>query len=136
MDSEKKSFFARLVDFFDARNRFALLGFSIVCEIFGATTMKLSDGFSVPVYTACTVLAYVFSLGVFTFALKRLPLGLAYGIWGGIGTAATALIGVVLWGEPFGWTTCVGLTLIVGGIVLLNKGDAAASGEGSGEDGV
>ena len=109
--------------FFDAKNRFALLAFSIACEVFGATMMKLADGFTVPTYSVLTALAYIVSLGVFTFALKRIPLGLAYGIWGGTGTAATAVIGVVFWNEPFGWTTCLGIALVAGGIVLLNKGD-------------
>lgn len=116
----------RLTRFFDARNKFALLAFSIVCEVFGATMMKLADGFTVPVYSVLTAVAYIVSLGVFTFALKRLPLGLAYGIWGGTGTAATAVIGIVFWNEPFGWATCLGIALVVGGIVLLNKGDGEA----------
>ena len=113
----------RLGEFFDRFNPFALLAVSIVLEVFGATMMKVSDGFTVPVPTLLSLTAYIVSFGIFTFALRRLPLGVAYGIWGGSGTVLTAIIGIVVWHDAFGWGTALGIALVVGGIVLLNKGD-------------
>ena len=113
----------RLGEFFDRFNPFALLAVSIVLEVFGASMMKLSDGFTVPAPTLLSLAAYVVSFGIFTFALRCLPLGVAYGIWGGAGTVLTAIIGIVAWHDAFGWGTALGIALVVGGIVLLNKGD-------------
>ena len=112
----------------DRIHPFVQLGVSIAFEVFGTTMMKLSEGFTVPLFAVLTVVAYVVSFGMLTFTLKHLPLGVVYGVWGGIGTVLTAAIGIVAWGDPFGWTTCVGIALIVGGVVLLNQGDREAKG--------
>jgi multidrug resistance protein EbrB len=37
-----------------------------------------------------------------------------------VGTALTALIGVLIWKDPFNMATLVGLVLIIGGVVLLH----------------
>ena len=105
------------------------LAIAIVFEVLGTTMMKLSNGFTDPLFTTLTLASYVVAFGSLTFALKKLPLGLAYGIWGGLGTAATAAIGIAFFGDPFGWGTCVGIALVVGGIVLLNQGSVDAAKE-------
>ena len=66
-------------------NPFILLSISITAEVCGTTAMKLSHGFSDPLFTAATIAAYVVAFSIFTIVLKKLPLGLAYGIWGGVG---------------------------------------------------
>lgn len=101
---------------------YVLLSVSIALEVFGTTMMKLSEGFTQPVFTVLTLAGYVVSFTLLTLTLKHLPLGLVYGIWGGVGTILTAVIGIAVWGDPFSWTTCVGIALIVGGVVLLNQG--------------
>lgn len=101
---------------------YALLSVSIVLEVFGTTMMKLSVGFTVPLFTMLTLMGYLVSFTLLTFTLKHLPLGLVYGIWGGVGTVLTAAIGIIAWGDPFNWITCVGIALVVGGVVLLNQG--------------
>ena len=101
---------------------YALLSVSIVLEVFGTTMMKLSVGFTVPLFTVLTLMGYLVSFTLLTFTLKHLPLGLVYGIWGGVGTVLTAAIGIIAWGDPFNWITCVGIALVVGGVVLLNQG--------------
>lgn len=101
---------------------YVLLSISIVFEVIGTTMMKLSEGFTVLGPSACTIVAYVVSFSIFVVVLKTVPLGLAYGIWGGAGTALTTLIGCVAWGEPFGLFTGLGLGLVVVGIYLMNAG--------------
>lgn len=106
----------------DRVHPYALLSVSIILEVFGTTMMKLSEGFSVPLFTALTLAGYLVSFTLLTFTLKHLPLGLVYGIWGGVGTVLTAAIGIIAWGDPFNIITCVGIALVVGGVVLLNQG--------------
>ena len=74
---------------------YALLSVSIVLEVFGTTMMKLSVGFTVPLFTVLTLMGYLVSFTLLTFTLKHLPLGLVYGIWGGVGTVLTAAIGII-----------------------------------------
>ena len=101
---------------------YALLAVSIVAEVFGTTMLKMSEGFTVLVPSLLVVVAYVISFGLFVFVLKHVPLGLAYGIWGGWGTVATTVIGCVIWSEPFSLYTGLGIALVVAGIVLMNAG--------------
>ena len=101
---------------------YVLLTVSIIAEVFGTTMLKLSEGFTVLLPTALVIVAYAISFGVFVFVLKHVPLGLAYGIWGGLGTVGTTIIGCVVWGEPFTLYTGLGMALVVGGIVLMNAG--------------
>lgn len=101
---------------------YALLAVSIVGEVFGTTMLKMSEGFTVLVPSLLVVVAYVISFGLFVFVLKHVPLGLAYGIWGGLGTVATTAIGCIVWNEPFSLYTGLGMVLVVGGIVLMNAG--------------
>ena len=101
---------------------FLLLGIAIVSEVTGATCLKASEGFTVMPFGLITAVCYIFSLGLLVVILKYLPLGLTYGIWGGIGSAATMAVGVAVWGDSFTPVTLLGLVLIVAGTYLLNKG--------------
>lgn len=101
---------------------YALLAVSIVLEVFATTMLKLSEGFTVALPATLTVVAYAASFSLFVIVLKKVPLGLAYGIWGGAGTVATTVIGCVLWGDPFSLFTGLGIALVVAGIYLMNAG--------------
>lgn len=101
---------------------FFLLGVAIVSEVTGATCLKASEGFTVMPFSLITAVCYIFSLSLLVVILKHLPLGLTYGIWGGIGSAATMAVGVAVWGDSFTPVTLIGLVLIVVGTYLLNKG--------------
>lgn len=103
-----------------------ILMIAVAIEVFGSTSMKLSCGFTVLPWGIAAVVGYFTSLALFTRILKYLPLGLAYGIWGGIGCVATTIIGCLLWGDPFTGLTAAALVFIIGGVVLMSKGDEEA----------
>ena len=88
-------------------------------EIGWAIGLKYTDGFSRPVPTLLTVASMVVSLGLLGLALKTLPVGTAYAVWTGIGALGTAILGMVLFGEPATAVRLACLGLIVGGIVGL-----------------
>lgn len=99
---------------------YAALAVSIVSEIFGTTMLKMSDGFTNLLPSAGVLVGYGLSFYCLSICLKTIPLSLAYAIWSGLGTALTALIGVLVWDDPFSLLTLAGLVLIIGGVVLLN----------------
>jgi quaternary ammonium compound-resistance protein SugE len=88
-------------------------------EVGWAIGLKYTDGFSRPVPTLLTVASMVISLGLLGLALKTLPVGTAYAIWTGVGALGTAILGIVLFGEPATALRLACLGLIVGGIVGL-----------------
>jgi quaternary ammonium compound-resistance protein SugE len=52
-------------------------------------------------------------------AVRTLPLGTAYAVWTGIGTVGTAMLGMVVLGEPVTMLRVVLIGLIVCGILGL-----------------
>ena len=103
---------------------YALLAVSIVLEVFATTMLKFSEGFTVMAPAMLTVVAYAASFSLFVIVLKKVPLGLAYGIWGGAGTVATTVIGCLVWSDPFSLFTGLGIALVVVGIYLMNAGSS------------
>ena len=104
------------------KSAYLYLAGAIVFELFGTTCLKASEGFTIPVFGIGVAVGYIVSLALMVYALRDLPLGLTYGIWGGVGTIAVAIIGLVGWGEPITPLMIGGIVLIVLGMILLNQG--------------
>ncbi len=104
------------------RPYFMLLAISIVSEVIATVSLKESEAFTVLGPSIVVVICYGIAISLLVVILRHLPLGLVYGIWGGIGTAATMIVGVIIWNDPFTPIMGVAVVLIVGGVYLLNKG--------------
>ncbi len=92
---------------------------AIVFEIAGTTFMKLSDGFEKLGPSIALVVCYAISFAALTLALKTVDIGVGYAIWSGMGTAAIAVIGVLLFGEVLSAERAFWIMLIVVGVVGL-----------------
>lgn len=100
-----------------------LLLLAIVFEVFGTTCMKLSEGFSKILPSILIFVFYAISFTVFTFALKKLDVSIAYAIWAGLGTALITIIGIFWFREPVNALKMASLILVVIGVVGLNLSD-------------
>ena len=101
---------------------FVLLGISIACEVTATISMKMAEGFTVLGPSIVTIAGYLASFILLVRILEHMPLGLVYGIWGGVGSALTVLVGVLVWHDPFTPLTALGLGLVVVGVYFLNTG--------------
>ncbi len=88
-------------------------------EVGWAVGLKYTEGFTRPWPTLWTVAAMIVSLTLLGLALRTLPLGTAYAIWTGTGTAGTVILGIWLFGEPADALRLACIGLIVAGIVGL-----------------
>jgi len=88
-------------------------------EVGWAIGLKYTQGFTRLVPTLFTAVSMVVSLGLLGLALKSLPVGTAYAVWTGIGTIGTAILGIILLGEPATVLRLLCIGLIVAGIVGL-----------------
>jgi len=61
----------------------------------------------------------VINLGLLGIAMKSLPVGTAYTIWVGVGAIGTAILVIVLLGEPANAERLLSLALILTGIIGL-----------------
>ena len=68
-------------------------------EVFWATFMKLSEGFTKPLYTVLTFAGMAASFLPLARATRTLPLGTAYAVWTGIGALGALIVGVIVFRE-------------------------------------
>jgi small multidrug resistance pump len=97
-----------------------ILLLAIVSEVVGTVALKASEGFARLGPTALVVVGYGLTFYLLGLALKQIPLGVAYAIWSGLGTAGAVLAGVLLWRESLNLAGVIGIALIVIGVLILN----------------
>ena len=90
-----------------------------ILEIFWATCLKLSNGFTVLKFSILTIIGMVFSFIFLAQATKILPLGTSYAIWTGIGALGSVIIGIILFKEVFTLPKVLFVTLLLIGIIGL-----------------
>jgi len=106
-------------------NSYVLLATAIICEVFGSSMLKVSNGFKRVFPSIGVILGMGLAFYSLSLALKTIPLGTAYGIWSGVGTALTAIIGVVIYKENFNRKKLLGLLLIIGGVIIMKLSGGA-----------
>ncbi len=94
-------------------------------EVAWAIGLKYTDGFTRLWPTVGTLAAMAISLGLLGLAMKSLPVGTSYAVWVGVGAVGTAILGIVLLGEPANTGRLLSLGLIVAGIVGLKLSSPA-----------
>jgi quaternary ammonium compound-resistance protein SugE len=90
-----------------------------LCEVGWAIGLKYTAGFTRLGPSAATLLTMTLSVILLGLATKSLPIGTAYAVWVGIGSAGTAILGMILFGESTHWPRLACLGLIVIGSVGL-----------------
>jgi quaternary ammonium compound-resistance protein SugE len=88
-------------------------------EIVWAVGLKHTHGFTRLLPSAITLTAMVLSIVLLARALRTIPVGTGYAVWTGIGAVGTALVGILVLGEPRGAGRLLALATIIGGIVGL-----------------
>lgn len=105
---------------------YGALGLSIAFELVGTTFLMKSQQFSRLVPTLIMAVCYVSSFFFLSQALKTVPLGFAYAMWGGLGIVCTAIVGVVVFRQTLDLPALLGIGLIVSGVVVLNAFSSSA----------
>lgn len=88
-------------------------------EIVWAYGLKMTHGFTEPVWSAVTIFFMIVSFFLFAKAMKTIPIGTAYAVFTGIGAAGTALIGVFFLNEGVSPLKIISLIILIAGIVGL-----------------
>lgn len=101
-----------------------LVAVSVMAEVAGTAALKHSDGFTKPLPSGAAAACYALAIWLMAMAMRQLDMGTTYAVWAASGTAATALVGMALYGEPLGALKLSGLLCVVSGVVLLHMGNA------------
>lgn len=100
--------------------QWVFLAVAIVSEVIGTSALKSADGFTRFVPSCIVIAGYASAFYFLSLTLKTVPVGVAYAIWSGVGTALIALIGWVFMGQKLNFPSLIGILLIVSGVAILN----------------
>ncbi|GAA1539552.1 DMT family transporter [Nocardioides humi] len=96
---------------------------AIASEVVATLSLRASDGFTRLGPSVVVVVGYVAAFYFLSQALVRgMQLGTAYAVWSGLGVAAIAVLGLVVFGESLTMVQVGGLGFVVVGVVLLELG--------------
>lgn len=102
---------------------YLMLAGAILAEVVATVCLRASAGFTRLVPSVVVVVGYITAFVLLSQVLKRgMALGLAYGVWAGIGVALVALAGVVFFNDRFTWLQVAGLVLVAAGVAALELG--------------
>ncbi|WP_254412647.1 DMT family transporter [Dyadobacter diqingensis] len=100
--------------------QYLFLALAIILEVIGSSFMKASEGFTKWLPATIVIVAYISCFYFLSLALKSIPLGIAYAIWGGLGIVLTAIISVVIFKQRLDMPAIIGIVFIVSGVVIMN----------------
>jgi small multidrug resistance pump len=96
------------------------LGLAILAEVIATSALKASNGFSHLWPTVIVIAGYGVAFFCLSLTLRQMPLGIAYAVWSGAGTALIALIGMAVYKQKLDLPGIFGIMLIVAGVLVLN----------------
>jgi small multidrug resistance pump len=97
-----------------------LLALAIACEVAATVALRSTHGYSRPLPLLVVILGYGAAFFLLGLVLRSIPVSVAYAVWSAVGTAAIAVIGMAILGEPVTALKVASLALIIAGVVGLN----------------
>ncbi len=90
-----------------------------LCETAWVVSIRYSEGFTRIVPGVAGLAFMLVSVYLLSLSLKTVPIGIAYGVWTGIGIIGTAVFGMLFFSESHDVLKLICLFLIMAGIVGL-----------------
>ena len=103
------------------------LAIAIVGEVSATAALKATNEFSKPIPSLIVIVGYATALFFLSLTLRSVPIGIAYGIWAGAGTALIALSGYLFYGQSIDTPALIGLCLIVIGVIIVNASSTSVA---------
>ena len=103
-----------------AATAYLQLGGAILVEVAATAFLKQSDGMSRLLPTLASLFSYGISFFLLSKVLDIVPMGISYGIWSGVGIVLVSLMGLLFFGQKLDLAACLGLGLIVLGVLVIN----------------
>jgi quaternary ammonium compound-resistance protein SugE len=82
-------------------------------------SLRYSQGFTKAVPTVLTAVFMLISIILLSVSMKHIPMGTAYAVWTGIGTAGVAIMGILLFSESKETVRILFLVMIMIGVIGL-----------------
>ncbi|MEP3349273.1 MAG: SMR family transporter [Marinomonas sp.] len=99
---------------------YLLLFLAILAEVVATTALKASDSFTKLGPSIILVVGYAVSFYLLSIVMRTLPTGVTYAIWSGLGVVLISIFGYLFANEKLDAAACIGISLIVAGVVIIN----------------
>ena len=99
---------------------YVFLLLAILAEVVATSALKASDSFTKLGPTVLMIVGYGVAFYLMSIVMRTLPTGLTYAIWAGLGVVLISLYGYFFANEKLDLAACIGMSLIVIGVVVIN----------------
>jgi small multidrug resistance pump len=96
------------------------LAIAVIAEVIGTSALKSSAGFTRLLPSLIVVVGYGAAFYFMSLSLRTMPVGIAYGIWSGLGIILISAIGWIAFGQKLDLPALIGLCLILSGLLVIN----------------
>src|SRR5690625_1271340 len=97
-----------------------MLGLSILAEPVGTSALRAAEGFSKLGPSLIVVAGYGTAFYFLSQTLGKIPVGVAYAIWSGLGIVLITVAAWLLYGQKPDLPAVLGMVLIIAGVVVIN----------------
>lgn len=109
-------------------NAWALLLGAIALEVVSTSLLNASQGMTRWGYGVAAMAGYGMCFWLLAFAMTRIPMGVAYAVWSGLGIVAIAAIGWIVFRQSLTLAQAGFMALILIGAIGLNVTTVRAAG--------
>ena len=96
------------------------LAIAIVAEVLATSFLRASANFTKPLPSLVVVAGYACAFYFLSLTLDKIPAGIAYAVWSGIGITLISAIGWAFLGQKLDAAAVAGMALIVAGVIVIN----------------
>ena len=100
--------------------KWVLLLIAVFGEVIGTTALKASEGFTRPMPSVVVVAGYAVAFYFLSLTLDKIPVGISYALWSGIGIVLISIISWALFDQRLDLAAMIGIALIISGVVVIN----------------
>lgn len=100
--------------------KWVLLWLAIIAEVIATSTLKSTEGFTRLWPSVVVIVCYETAFILMALTLKKIPVGIVYAMWSGVGVALVTLVAWYFLDQPLDAAGIAGVLLIVGGVVVIN----------------
>lgn len=97
-----------------------LLFVAIIAEVIATTTLKSTEGFTHLWPSVIVLTCYEIAFLLLAVSVKRIPVGIVYAVWSGLGVALVTVVAWFSMGQTLDSAGITGILLIIGGVVVIN----------------
>jgi small multidrug resistance pump len=97
-----------------------LLLLAVCSEVIATLALKSSDNFTKVLPSIIVVIGYGAAFYLLTLTLNKIPLGIAYAVWAGLGIVLVSVLAWLIHDQRLDIAALIGIALIIIGVITIH----------------